>query len=128
MVFTFRFSIYYLVYITQILFLIYQTNLIKLQDPEPVEHWHILIEATSEASSCIQMFPTLYGRTVSGSEDCLYLNVYTTQVVMYKNVFDPQFNIISYKMIAWLGTTDLMDPPFADRSICLQTTGLTSFL
>ncbi|XP_075212855.1 esterase FE4-like [Lycorma delicatula] len=52
---------------------------LRFKNPEPVEHWHNLIDATKESELCLQMFPSLLGKSIKGSEDCLYLNIYTTQ-------------------------------------------------
>lgn len=41
------------------------------QAPEAVEPWNGILNATRESSECLQLGGT------SGSEDCLYLNVYS---------------------------------------------------
>ncbi|XP_075214428.1 juvenile hormone esterase-like [Lycorma delicatula] len=51
---------------------------LRFKEPEPVEHWHTVIDATKESNSCLQKYPS-QNSSVEGSEDCLYLNIYTTQ-------------------------------------------------
>lgn len=52
--------------------------IVKWQDPEPAEAWIGIREATNFSSSCTQ-FDILVNQIV-GSEDCLYLNVYTKSI------------------------------------------------
>ncbi|KOB77862.1 Carboxylesterase [Operophtera brumata] len=47
-----------------------------LRNPEPSEPWTGVLDATKPGSKCIQSNP--YSSTpIDGSEDCLYLNIYT---------------------------------------------------
>ncbi|KAJ2943312.1 hypothetical protein O0L34_g12118 [Tuta absoluta] len=49
---------------------------LRFRDPQPPEAWSGVRDATKPGSKCAQMDP--YGTSaLSGSEDCLYLNVYT---------------------------------------------------
>lgn len=48
----------------------------EFQDPVPAKPWDGLLPATTIKSDCIQKNVLLPNPTVSGSEDCLYLNVY----------------------------------------------------
>ncbi|XP_039299663.1 esterase E4-like, partial [Nilaparvata lugens] len=46
-------------------------------DPEPFGKWLGIFNGTKEATKCLQVNEFLPGNQVEGSEDCLYLNVYT---------------------------------------------------
>lgn len=46
--------------------------------PRPLEKWEGVYNAIHEGNSCVQKSPM--SRTIVGSEDCLYLNVYTPEV------------------------------------------------
>lgn len=51
---------------------------LRWQPPQPAAAWSTTRSATSFASPCIQPASPLTGQTsLNGSEDCLYLNVYT---------------------------------------------------
>jgi len=54
------------------------TGELRFTTPRPVQHWDGVRTATMEGSSCPQM--TDPERKYEGSEDCLYLNVYTTMI------------------------------------------------
>lgn len=47
----------------------------KWQDPVAVEPWTDIKETTSFGSKCTQ--PHIVTKKIEGSDDCLYLNVYT---------------------------------------------------
>ena len=49
------------------------------QDPEEPEAWSGVRDALKEGNDCIQFH--LFKNGLVGSEDCLYLNVYTPQVI-----------------------------------------------
>ncbi|XP_043268664.1 juvenile hormone esterase-like [Venturia canescens] len=48
---------------------------LRFQDPEPAESWSNIKDASKFGSNCAQFDPMT--RTIVGSDDCLYLNVYT---------------------------------------------------
>ncbi|XP_041971069.1 esterase FE4-like [Aricia agestis] len=49
---------------------------LRFRDPQPVDSWSGVRDATKPGNKCAQIDP--YGkRKIEGSEDCLYLNVYT---------------------------------------------------
>lgn len=50
----------------------------NFQAPEPVDNWEGIIDCTSEGQKCVQMDPIT--EQISGSEDCLNLNVFTREV------------------------------------------------
>lgn len=60
-----------------------------IQPPVPAEKWEGIRDATIEGNACIQSGV----KGSKGSEDCLYLNVYTPEVknfnflCQYKNIF-----------------------------------------
>lgn len=49
-----------------------------MQDPKPAEPWTGLKDATDFAPICAQC--DLVSRTAIGSDDCLYLNVYSKSI------------------------------------------------
>lgn len=53
------------------------------KDPVPAEPWSGVLNATSEPNMCLQKSVLFYkvSGVLSGSEDCLYLNVYIPQVI-----------------------------------------------
>lgn len=55
---------------------------LRFKDPEPAASWRGTLNATSEPSMCIQKNLFLYQTSdvLLGSEDCLYLNVYTPKL------------------------------------------------
>jgi carboxylesterase type B len=53
-------------------------NVLSVQAPQPPEPWNGTYEATKEGSVCPQ-HDMMMG-TVTGDEDCLVLNVFTSKV------------------------------------------------
>ncbi|XP_026322551.1 esterase FE4-like [Hyposmocoma kahamanoa] len=49
---------------------------LRFRDPQKPDTWSGILDATKPGPKCSQMNP-LSGKGVEGSEDCLYLNVYT---------------------------------------------------
>ncbi len=49
-----------------------------LQPPEPMSEWDGVYQAKREGSPCAQI--DIFNGLSLGTEDCLYLNVYTPQV------------------------------------------------
>nr|AFH01340.1 carboxylesterase [Nilaparvata lugens] len=49
----------------------------RFKDPEPFGKWLGTFNGTKEPTKCLQVNGFLPGKPVEGSEDCLYLNVYT---------------------------------------------------
>jgi carboxylesterase type B len=49
-----------------------------MQDAQPLEPWVGVRDATKDGNQCYAR--DLFSRTVQGSEDCLFLNVYTQQL------------------------------------------------
>lgn len=54
-------------------------GLLRFKSPVKNDPWKGIFNATNEAQQCVQTAGVL-GLTIAGSEDCLYLNVYTTNV------------------------------------------------
>lgn len=48
------------------------------QNPQPNEPWNGTLDATRERSVCTQIY---YTAELLGSEDCLFINVYTQEVL-----------------------------------------------
>lgn len=59
-------------------------NSILWQCPVKIEPWYGIFDATIEKSGCLQF--SLLKKRVSGSEDCLYNNIFTPQV-KYQAIF-----------------------------------------
>ncbi|KAJ8687541.1 hypothetical protein QAD02_023335 [Eretmocerus hayati] len=51
---------------------------LRFRDPEPPERWHGIRDTTKYGNVCLQYDPMT--RKFEGSEDCLYLNVYTRSI------------------------------------------------
>ncbi|XP_057325394.1 esterase FE4-like isoform X1 [Microplitis mediator] len=51
---------------------------LRFKDPEPLEPWSGTKDATQYASKCAQI--NWFSRKIMGTDDCLYLNVYTTEL------------------------------------------------
>lgn len=53
------------------------------QDPVPAGPWDGVLNATTEPPACMQknLFSYKSCEVLFGQEDCLYLNVYTPQVI-----------------------------------------------
>ena len=51
---------------------------LRFRDPVPAAAWHGVLDATREGPSCISRNP--FNLAISGTEDCLNLNVYTHHV------------------------------------------------
>ncbi|XP_031345700.1 esterase SG1-like isoform X2 [Photinus pyralis] len=52
----------------------------KIKPPLPAESWENVLDATTYKSMCAQDNVLMNVLEVSGSEDCLYINVYTPQI------------------------------------------------
>ncbi|XP_065202765.1 esterase E4-like [Planococcus citri] len=50
----------------------------RFKDPVEVQPWNDIFDATTEKSGCLQF--SLKKKRVTGSEDCLYNNIYTSQI------------------------------------------------
>ncbi|XP_058794277.1 juvenile hormone esterase-like [Phymastichus coffea] len=62
-------------------------NHLRFQPPEETESWEDVLNATTEGSMCIQYNST--SSTVVGSEDCLYLNVFTPHIQFHHQQAKP---------------------------------------
>jgi carboxylesterase type B len=60
---------------------------IIFQDPIPAQPWTGVLDATKEGPACFQN--DLLSGITAGQEDCLVLNVYTPNVMIYINRFKP---------------------------------------
>lgn len=56
----------------------YNTNNNNIQDPLPAEPWTDVRNATDYGSACLQVNSS--SKVIFGSEDCLYVNVYTKSI------------------------------------------------
>ncbi|KAJ8925576.1 hypothetical protein NQ315_009416 [Exocentrus adspersus] len=52
---------------------------LRFMSPQPHDNWSGVLNATLPTPACVEFSLRLVGLTVSGSEDCLYLNVYSPQ-------------------------------------------------
>lgn len=50
------------------------------QEPQPAKPWPGVLQATRPAAVCIQRDVYLHMKDITGSEDCLYANVYVPEV------------------------------------------------
>ncbi|CAB3376450.1 Hypothetical predicted protein [Cloeon dipterum] len=66
---------------------------LRFRAPEPVEPWKGVRDATKESEPCAQV-PVMGDEKFIGSEDCLYLNVYTPQL--------PSEEVESLPVIFWI--------------------------
>lgn len=55
--------------------------MILFKDPQPADPWKKELETVKDAPWCTQRSPFERKYEVEGQEDCLYLNVYTPQVI-----------------------------------------------
>lgn len=56
---------------------------LRFKAPQPIEPWTDIKDCTNVRSKCIQ--PNLVLKRIQGSEDCLYLNIYTKNVSESEN-------------------------------------------
>lgn len=49
--------------------------------PQPPKPWNSILDASQPHAACPQINLAFGGTEVYGDEDCLYLNVYTPQVI-----------------------------------------------
>lgn len=66
-------------------------RMLNFQAPQPAEKWTGIREAITDTGASYSNDFYL-GRKLSGSEDCLVLNVYTPEVIFQRNI---QFSAIS---------------------------------
>ena len=58
---------------------------LRFREPQPAMHWHSVWSANVSGSKCLQYrYFNISPDPIEGSEDCLYLNVYTPN--LFKNV------------------------------------------
>ncbi|CAH1954703.1 unnamed protein product [Acanthoscelides obtectus] len=50
---------------------------LRFRSPRPPKKWNQVVDATKDVNSCVEIRIRKSGATIFGSEDCLYLNVYT---------------------------------------------------
>ncbi|XP_047513682.1 esterase FE4-like [Pieris napi] len=51
------------------------TGPLRFRDPQKIDNWSGVLDATKPGNKAVQFNP--YTKSIEGSEDCLYLNVYT---------------------------------------------------
>ncbi|KAL5242170.1 hypothetical protein ACI65C_009580 [Semiaphis heraclei] len=109
---------------------------LRFKAPEPISPWKGVLNATSEPSMCIQKNLFMYQTSdvLLGSEDCLYLNVYTSKL--------PKIGVKNLPVMVWIpgggfssghGGMRLYGPKYLmDKDIVLVTInyriGLLGFL
>lgn len=81
-----------------------------LQEPQPPLKWTDVKKATQHGPVCIQQ-STVLGNFIIGSEDCLYLNVYTTTTDPSK-LMPVMFFIHGGYFVSGSGNDDLFSPDF----------------
>ncbi|XP_018335696.1 uncharacterized protein LOC108744438 [Agrilus planipennis] len=60
---------------------------LRFKDPQPPEPWNDVRDATEEGNNCYSRDMIL--KSIKGSEDCLFLNVYTNQLSSQTSVHKP---------------------------------------
>ncbi|XP_065207266.1 esterase E4-like [Planococcus citri] len=51
---------------------------LRFQPPQPANRWSGILNATKERDDCVQF--SMFANNIIGSEDCLYLNVYSPEI------------------------------------------------
>ncbi|KAL1502036.1 hypothetical protein ABEB36_007243 [Hypothenemus hampei] len=96
---------------------------LRFKAPEPVEKWNGIRDATKEGSECYAK--SIFTNAMVGSEDCLYLNVYSPYVkdnVRTKRLFPVMFWIHGGGFVRGSGGSDLYGPDyFVEKDIVLVT-------
>ncbi|KAB0797797.1 hypothetical protein PPYR_08790 [Photinus pyralis] len=59
---------------------------LRFKPPVPSAPWSGVFDATKGHARCLQAYTYLKNHTVTGSEDCLYLNIYTPQLKPTSNL------------------------------------------
>lgn len=81
---TIKFRLYFIyIYIKEYT----ELPLYTLQPPVPAAPWNGERQTVKDSAICIQRDPFRRDVEIEGSEDCLYLNVYAPQVLLYKFSF-----------------------------------------
>ncbi|CAD6208579.1 GSCOCT00010567001.2-RA-CDS [Cotesia congregata] len=92
---------------------------LRFRDPKPVEPWSGVRDATKFGNSCTQF--DRYSKKVLGSENCLFLNVYTTNLTPQ----EPRavmFWIHSSAFAIWSGNDDKFGPDYlVQKDVILVT-------
>lgn len=94
----------------------------NLQPPKPVQKWEHELPAKKKGSICIQhrTKPGADGDTVSGCEDCLYMNIYVSVRNNSKTLLPVMFWIHGGAYQFGTGN-DLNESHLMDKSIVLVT-------
>ncbi|XP_044253151.1 uncharacterized protein LOC123004101 [Tribolium madens] len=88
-------------------------GLLRFKAPEPPEEWIGVLDATKEGNSCYSRHP--FNNKIVGSEDCLYLNVYTKKVASSNennSLFPVLFWIHGGAFLNGSGGTEMYGPDF----------------
>ncbi|XP_019876460.2 juvenile hormone esterase-like [Aethina tumida] len=100
---------------------------LRFKSPQKLEPWTGILDATQDASHCIQKNYLFGNPRVEGQEDCLYLNVFTPQIRPKRNV-DRSELLPVMVFIHWGGffagysSTDYLGPEyFMDQNVVLVT-------
>ncbi|KAJ8871578.1 hypothetical protein PR048_027904 [Dryococelus australis] len=98
---------------------------LNAQSPKPPVSWNDIRNATSDAAICIQRSIFARQEDISGSEDCLYLNVYTQKIP------GSEYTTTNLPVMVWFhgggwvsgaGTSKFYGPTFLmDQDIVLVT-------
>ncbi|XP_064213262.1 alpha-esterase like protein E1 isoform X1 [Tribolium castaneum] len=86
-------------------------GLLRFKAPEPPEKWTGVLDATKEGSPCYARHP--FNNKIVGSEDCLYLNVYTKKIASNNCSLSPVlFWIHGGAFLNGSGGTEMYGPDF----------------
>ncbi|XP_034250349.1 venom carboxylesterase-6-like isoform X2 [Thrips palmi] len=94
---------------------------LRFKPPEPVESWTEVKDCCQERDVCIQHH--MYLRNLQGSEDCLYLNVYTPQLPFWGSSNLPvMVRLHGGGFTTGSGNTDMTGPDFIVKERVLLVT------
>ncbi|XP_044592895.1 juvenile hormone esterase-like [Cotesia glomerata] len=99
----------------------------RFRDSEPVKPWSGILDASRHSKTCGQI--NWFNKTVSGDDDCLYLNVYTRDLTGRKPVI---FTIHGGNFSFGSGNDNILGPDFLVEELIVVTinyrVGILGFL